>query len=397
MNSNKGIMKILHVGPVKMKHASGLPESICGSTSAQASIGLEVALLRSLPTPKDRLSERLPGVCLIEGMRRRHYNPWFVSHDWIVRIVEEFGKPDLVIFHSTYIPFHIALARRCRRLGWPYIITPHGGMNTVAQKIKKTKKLIGNILFFRSFVKHAASIHAKSELSAAQIQSLFDVKGVFIVPNAVDDELFNVSKDLAAADLGDFATGADLILGFVGRIYVHHKGIDLLLEAMSIVKSVGKGPKCKLFMVGPFFTRKDRNYVLSTIKSHGLEDVVKLVGPKFGPEKWSYFLACDVFVHTSRFEAGVPISLLEAMALGRPYLATPGAIMGEAIHEGSGWMSEAKPDSIANTICTIYKSKKTLPSAGKRLQNFARSHYTWHKVAERESQEYAKIISQYSG
>lgn len=390
-------MKILHVGPIKLKYASGLPESICGSTSAQAEIGLEVALLQSLPTAKDKLSERLPGVCVIEGLCRRHYNPWFVSHDWIVRILEESGKPDLVIFHSTYIPFHIALARRCRRLGWPYIVTPHGGMNTVAQKIKTTKKLMGNIMFFRSFIKRAEAIHAKSELSAAQIQSLFDVKDVFIVPNAVDNELFNVGEDLAAANLGDFATGADLMLGFVGRIYVHHKGIDLLLEAMSILKSGRKGPKCKLFMVGPFFTKKDRNYVLSTIKSHGLEDIVQLVGPKFGHEKWSYFLACDVFVHTSRFEAGVPISLLEAMALGRPCLATPGAIMGDAIPEEGVWISKADPDSIANTICNIYKSKEMLPTAGKRLQNFARSRFTWRKVAERESEEYAKIIKRYSG
>ena len=169
-------MKILHVGPIKLKYASGLPESICGSTSAQAAIGLEVALLPSLPTANDELTERLPGIHLIDGPRRRHYNPWFVSHEWIVRIVEEFGRPDLVIFHSTYIPFHTALARRCRQAGWPYIVTPHGGMNSVAQNIKKTKKLIGNILFFRSFVKHAAAIHAKSTLSATQIQSLFDEK-----------------------------------------------------------------------------------------------------------------------------------------------------------------------------------------------------------------------------
>jgi glycosyltransferase involved in cell wall biosynthesis len=394
---DKAIMKILHVGPVTLKHASGLPESICGSTSAQAAIGLEVALLPSSPPDRDELSERVRGVRLIEGPCRRYYNPWFVSRDWIVRILEEFGKPDLVVFHSTYIPFHIALARRCRRVGWPYIVTPHGGMTEVAQEIKKIKKLIGNILFFRSFVKRAAAIHTKSELSAAQIRVFFDVKDVFVVPNAVNDELFSVGESLAAADLGDFATGVDLMLGFIGRIYVPHKGIDLLLEAMSILKSGREGPICKLLMVGPFFTKKDQDYVLSTIRSCGLGDIVKLVGSKFGHEKWSYFLACDVFVHTSRFEAGIPIALLEAMALGRPYLATPGAIMGDVIQEGCGWMSEPDPDSIANTICNIYKSKETLPATGKRSRDFARSHFTWNKIAEREREEYARIISRNSG
>ncbi|GAH39522.1 unnamed protein product, partial [marine sediment metagenome] len=144
-----------------------------------------------------------------------------------------------------------------------------------------------------------------SELEATQIQSLFDVKQVLTIPNAVDDSLFNISEHLSAANLGSFADGVDLMLGFVGRINVCHKGIDLLLKAMAILKSQLDGPKCKLFMVGPFYTSRDRGYVLSTIKSLGLEHIVKLAGPKFGQEKWSYFLACDVFVHTSRFEAGI--------------------------------------------------------------------------------------------
>lgn len=387
-------MKILHIGHINPMRsaADGLNESLRGSILAQAAIGLEVGLLPSSPMAQGRPVEGLTGVRLIEGPHRRHYNLWFISRDWIVRILEEFGTPELVVFHSTYIPFHIALARRCRRLGWPYIVTPHGGMNAIAQSTQKIKKLIGNVLFFRSFVKHAVAVHAKSESSATQIKSLFAAKRVFTIPNAVDDSLFDISESLAAANLGSFADGVDLMLGFVGRINVHHKGIDLLLEAMAILKSRLGGPKCKLFIVGPFYTNRDRDYVLSTIKSLGLEADVKILGPKFGQEKWSYFLACDVFVHPSRYEAGIPIALLEAMSLGRPCLATPGANMADVIQEGGGWMSETDPDSIVNTICNIYKSKETLPAVGKRLQDFARSHFTWRKVAERESKEYAKII-----
>ena len=177
------------------------------------------------------------------------------------------------------------------------------------------------------------------------------------------------------------------------RIQLYHKGIDLLLKAMGILKRRPSGPKCKLFMVGPFYTNKDRNYVLSTIKSLGLEDAIKLLGPKFGQEKWSYFLACDVFVHPSRFEAGIPIALLEAMTLGCPCLATSGANMSEVTGKGGGWIVETDPESIADTITDIYKSKELLPEIGKRLQDFIRSKYTWDKIAEQEKKEYAKLCN----
>ena len=39
-----------------------------------------------------------------------------------------FDRPDVVVFHSTYVPRQARIARRLRRAGIPYIICPHGGM-----------------------------------------------------------------------------------------------------------------------------------------------------------------------------------------------------------------------------------------------------------------------------
>ena len=386
-------MKVLHVGPVAAGlSTSGVNQSIRGSIAAQAELGIEVGLLSSSQSSSEISNEELPGITLIRGYDKQHYNPWFISHKWIEQIRKEFGVPDLVIFHSTYIPFHSALGKKCRKEGWPYIVVPHGGLNFLAQTKKRTKKIIGNFLFLRSFVEHSAAIHAKSDSSAREIKSRYAVKHIFTVPNAVDDNLFNICKQLAPADIGSFANGADLMLGYVGRINVHHKGIDLLMEAMAILDSRTEGPKFKLFMVGPFHSNHDQDYALSAIKSLNLEKVVKFLGPKFGTEKWSHFLACDVFVHPSRFEAGIPLALLEAMALRRPCLATPGANMADAIGEGGGWMADENPDSIAKTILEIYKLRDSLPTVGQQLQDMVRSKYTWGKIAEQERDEYTKVM-----
>lgn len=390
-------MRILHIGPVNARRlADGLYHAIRGLVEGQAQIGLEVGLLSSLPLAQGAKMENIPGVCLLTNPHKPHYNPWFVSKDWVARIREEFGVPDLVIFHSTYIPFQVALAKRCRQVGWPYIFAPGGGITKVALNIKKTKKCISNILFFRSFVKHAVAVHAQSESEAIQAQSHFNIKQIIISPNGVDERLLEVGENLAPADLGDFADGVDLMLGYVGRIDVYIKGIDLLLEAMAILKSRINGFRCKLFMVGPFpasYSKKDKQSFYQMVRSLGLEDNVKLLGPKFGNEKWSYFLACDIFVHTSRTEAGICLSLLEAMALGRPFLVTPGTNMAGISRECGGWVSAADPNSFADMILEVYKSRQSLNVVGQRLKELVRLRYTWRKVAEQLKEEYSRIIA----
>ncbi len=385
-------MKILHVGAIKPScNAGGPNHSIRGLTASQAKSGMQVGLLPSLALQSGVSMEVIAGVHMLESPRKPHYNPWFISKNWISYIRKEFGEPDLVNFHSTYIPFHIALARQIRHLGWPYIVTPRGGMTRVAQNIKKPKKLISNILFFRSYIKYAAAIHALSDAEAEQIQSLFTVNKIITAPNAVNEELFDMSDNLKPARLSDFAEGVHLMLGFVGRLDVYIKGIDLLLQALAKVKSQLSAPMCKLFIVGPFFSNKDRDYCISTIQSLGLKDIVKVVGSKYGQEKWSYFLACDLYIQTSRSE-GMPMSVLEAMAMGRPCLVTSETRMGSIVREGGGWECEANPKSIASAIKSIYETKDSLKRLGQQSRKLIQSRFTWPIVARQLKEEYLQII-----
>lgn len=385
-------MKILHVGPIKpTPGAAGPSNSVRGLAGAQVEIGLDVGLLSSLPLDPGPKMEATPGACVLVSPSRRQYNPWLISGEWIKRIQTQFGVPSLVNFHSTYIPFQIALARRFRKLGWPYIIAPRGGMTRIAQRSKHVKKTLGNLTFFNSYVKNAAAIHALSPGEAEEIRALFKVKKVITVPNGVEDCLFEAAEKLPAADLSDFNRDSDLILGFVGRIDVYIKGLDLLLEALCKLKEKPGRPKCKLFMVGPPHTKRDKKKFVSSIRKLGLQDTVKLLGPKFGQEKWSCFLACDVYVQTSRSE-GMPMAVLEAMALRRPCLVTPGTRVSDIVCNGGGWECKPNPKSIAETIKSIYDKKTSLETLGQQSQKLIQKQFTWHKVARQLKAEYDKIL-----
>ena len=390
MNSDKTIMKILHVGPFGPDIPGGLPPSILGFASAQATVGAQVGLLSSLPLTDTASINRIPGVCLVGSPQKVHRNPWLISEDWILRIRKKFGAPTLVNFHSSYIPFNTALARRCKQAGWPYVITAHGVMGRSAVNVKRIKKHIANLLFFRSYVRDADAIHALTTREVNEIQASFKVKKVIVVPNGVEDYLLEASEKLTPADLGDFGREGDLMLGFIGRIDMYHKGLDLLLNALKILKSQPEGPGCNLFVIGLFHTKKDERSFHLTVESLGLKDEVKLLGARYGQEKLRHFLACDVFVHTSRFE-GMPMSVLEAMALGRVCLVTPGSNVGDIVCEGGGWECEPSSSSIAETIKSIYEKRDSLKALGQRSQERMRKRFTWKSVARQLYQEHLKL------
>jgi len=387
LNSDKAVMKILHVGPFGPDIPGGLPPSILGFASAQATVGAQVGLLSSLPLTDTALINRIPGVCLVGSPQKVHRNPWLISEDWILRIRKKFGAPNLVNFHSSYIPFNTALARRCKQAGWPYVITAHGVMGRSAVNVKRIKKRIANLLFFRSYVRDADAIHALTTREVNEIQASFKVKKVIVVPNGVEDSLFEASGRLRPADLGD---RSDLVLGFAGRIDMYHKGVDLLLNALSIFESQSGARRCSLFLVGPFHTKKDERRFRLTVESLSLANHVKLFGAKNGDEKLRYFLACDVFVHTSRFE-GMPMAVLEAMALGRPCLVTTSTNVADVVCQGGGWKCEPDPKSIAQAIKSVYEKRDSLKALGQRSQELMRKRYTWKSVARQLYQEHLKL------
>jgi glycosyltransferase involved in cell wall biosynthesis len=117
----------------------------------------------------------------------------------------------------------------------------------------------------------------------------------------------------------------DLFLLSVGRL-VHQKGHEFLVAAMpSVVKEF---PHAKVGICGDGFLRQQLD---AQIKTLGLEKSVFLLGKFDNVTK--YLVAADVFVLPSRWE-GLPISLLEAMSVGLPIIATRVEGVDEVISDG---------------------------------------------------------------
>ena len=131
------------------------------------------------------------------------------------------------------------------------------------------------------------------------------------------------------------------------------KGIDLAVEAAARLKIpenwhwwiLGGGPE------GDALGQK--------IRELGLENRMTLLGMQENP--YPYLAACDLYVQPSRVE-GCPMSIMEALILGKPVLSTDNPGARERLGEGTyGLLREATPEGIAVGIEQFYQERLSFP------------------------------------
>jgi glycosyltransferase involved in cell wall biosynthesis len=101
----------------------------------------------------------------------------------------------------------------------------------------------------------------------------------------------------------------------VGRL-VPTKGPLLLLQAIERVRNQGTAVSLSLVGDGP-----ERADLDAFIEKHGLAEIVTLTGALNHDQALEQVAAADLFVLAS-FAEGIPVSLMEAMALGVPCIST---------------------------------------------------------------------------
>lgn len=136
---------------------------------------------------------------------------------------------------------------------------------------------------------------------------------VRVVYNGVDLAGWPASRLERQKKRLELRLGADeVLLGSVGRLDAQ-KGHSILIEAMARLR---KGFKCRLVILGEGPLRPQLE---AQIRRHKLEGAVMLLGERDDVTAW--LSALEIFVLPSLWE-GLPNSLLEAMALGLPCVAS---------------------------------------------------------------------------
>ena len=140
-----------------------------------------------------------------------------------------------------------------------------------------------------------------------------------------------------------------LILCSCGRI-TPVKGYDLAVEAAAILKE--NNLDFKWYFVGD---GSERAKIEEMIASKHLSDNIVITGLKDNP--YPYIKNCDIYVQPS-YEEAHPLSIIEAQMLCKVVVSTATA-GGKSIitDEKDGIIADIKPESLAEKIQFIYKTK----------------------------------------
>jgi glycosyltransferase involved in cell wall biosynthesis len=167
---------------------------------------------------------------------------------------------------------------------------------------------------------------------------------VEVLHNGVDGEVFRLrDRRQARAALGlDPATP---LAGYVGNL-AREKGADVLVEAAALLRARTPRP-VDVVLVGAGALEPE---LRARVASLGLDGRVRLVGRRLHDEVPLWLAAFDVLCLPSRRE-GCPNVVLEALASGRPVVASAVGGVPELVREGAGLLvPPERPDALASAI-----------------------------------------------
>ena len=289
-----------------------------------------------------------------------------------------FNKPDLVVFQEAYRGDYLLIARVLRKNKIPYVIVPHGEFTTTAQKKKRLKKLAANILLFNRFANKAVAIQC---LSQKELDTSHFGKRKFVGTNGV--RIPEIKKE------GFRESGLRFI--YIGRLDVSIKGLDIMMEAVSMNKDRLKEEGAELFIYGPDLYGRYAQ-VEELIEKFNVGDVVHLNHEILGKDKEKALLDSDIFIQTSRTE-GMPLGILEAMSYGIPVLITEGTRLADNVSQkDAGWTADTNAVSVAAAIETALNEKAKLKEKSQNAVSCIEEGFSWDKISKNTVESYKELI-----
>jgi glycosyltransferase involved in cell wall biosynthesis len=298
---------------------------------------------------------------------------WFVIFtSWTLLLAIRQFKPDVINLHYVGAPgFFLSMLHSFWR--FPWVVSLHGGDVDGEPRLSRQGKRL-----FERVTRRADVITACSRDLARQAEALSPAveKKLRVIHNGVDARRFATAPRYRhdqpyVAAVGQLAS---------------HKGFDLLVDAFANVAGAHGG--VDLIIAGDGECRKE---LIAQVQERKLSERVHFLGRVDEPTVAS-IMAGSLFVAVPSKREPFGIVALEAMAAGRPVLATPVGGIPEFLPNGVN--RQVKPDRESWTAALSDLLDK---SQGGRLEGEANKavaeRFNWREVAGRYLDAYAAAMA----
>lgn len=324
---------------------------------------------------------------LVHVLRHRFFAPFNVPLE-VLLLVREILRidPDIVHVQGTYFPYSTAAAMLINR--YPTLITVHGITRKeilfkkhVESPVRLVFEKVISIPLEHFAITRIPHIVATTPYSQRYLK-IYTHSNFHIISNGVDKDFFNLrsQKNVRARH--------ELL--FVGN-FVPRKGIFVLLKSLKkLVRE--KGLSVRLTVVGSV-AGKLVNLINSYIQSNGLMSHIRFTGFVDKAKLLQEYSKCTLLVLPS-FEEGQGIVLLEAMASGKPVVASNvGGITYTVENGNTGLLCRVGDvDDFTEKVSTLLGDKELTEDMGRAGRRKAKE-FTWEEIAKRTLLLYKKILT----
>ncbi len=215
---------------------------------------------------------------------------------------------------------------------------------------------------------------------------------ISVLPNAVDPSKFNISpKDKKLES--ELGFEGKVVIGYIGS-FVEYEGLDLLLEACSILKEK-HGDIFRLLLVGDGETMQ---LLRRTARFLQLEDQVVFTGRIPHDDVQRYYSLIDIAPLPRKglrvCELVSPLKPFEAMGAGKVLITSSVQALAEIVQDGVTGMVFEKDNSedLAAKLETAILDRELRENLGKNANKWVIENHSWDVISQSVTSLYDSIL-----
>ncbi|MBY8044188.1 glycosyltransferase family 4 protein [Vibrio fluvialis] len=275
---------------------------------------------------------------------------------------------DVVVFVGVYFRQYLPLLFKALLLKKKVIVSPRSNLMKASINHSFKKKLY---LWLISPMLKKTILHFLSD--EERNNSFFNENKYYISGNGVDSS--KVYTDIPSNKSTEYDS---VVIGYMGRLDVAHKGIDILFDALKLLNKT----KVKLLIYGPVHRGVSLEMLFENV-SDNIEICYSERGLYSAEEKNDFFSSIDFFIHMSRYE-GVPQSVLESISNGKPVIVSKGTNLTKLVNDNNlGFSFNTSSNELADVIVKSAKvsSNKYLLMSHDCI-SYSLENLSWNKQAK---------------
>ena len=385
-------MRVLHYVPNFVTLVGGRENFVYGLVNHLKKFGIEQSIVTS--GSGENRQTRFDSLTVF-SLTERKFGGYVILEN-LVTVLRR-TKFDLINIHGygEYTADMTCLLKKTGFLRVPTVLTTHGlsglinayfaispsSSLTPSQRIKRFPHLFYDFTLGRLEVATFDRIIVMSEEEKSYLYHLgLKEEKIVKIPVAVNDIFFSVPFN-AAKNRENYVL-------YVGRI-VEYKGLDTLAKAIKELR-VASNTELKCVMIG-----KDFGYLgklKSLVDKLGITDLIEFIDHVPQNRLVNYYSSALVTVLCSLTE-GFPLSLIESMAAGTPFVATPVGAIPDLVNQSKAGLLVPVGDAkaLADAIRQLVEDRKMWAEMSARSRENS-TRFRWDNIAKSYYQLYKDLV-----